>query len=270
MKLVKAAFGNYLKDMNSKTLVNGKTDGASASPDIAMTKGTHILSFEEIGENEKIDINMVKRLSGGTDLAARYLFQQLFEFTPMFTMFMVMNELFDLKSFNHAIVRRFKIIEFKSKFWTESDFKETGRSVDDMGENEFWEENMRTIPKEWGVAFMSIVMHHYREYSKTGRLKHPKQVLRSTKSYLHTKDHFFGFIEGDLVPTEDQDDFIEMGEFLSGIRAWNSRVNDSKTKISRENVIAYFQQHVEYKFDPKTNRLHGYLLRKTGEDAFEI
>jgi len=269
MKLIKAAFGDYFKDMNSKTLVNGKTDGSSASPDIADTKGAHILAFEEIGENEKIDINMIKRLSGGTDLTARHLFQKNFNFSPMFTIFMVMNELFDLKTFNHAIMRRFKIIEFVSKFWTKSEFSATGRSEDEMTETEFWGEDMRTIPKGWGKAFMSIIIHYYKEYRKTGHLKHPKQVLRSTKTYLHTKDHFFGFIEGDLIACDD-DTYIEMGEFLSGIREWNRRVNDSKTKVSRSDAVAYFQQHPEYNFDQTTNRLIGYKFRPKTEESYTL
>jgi putative DNA primase/helicase len=67
----------------------------------------------ELSEGKRLNESMVKDLTGGDIIAARYLHKEFFEFKPNFKIWMYGNHKPVIKGTDEGIWRRIKLIEFK-------------------------------------------------------------------------------------------------------------------------------------------------------------
>lgn len=99
---------------------------ASAIPnDIARLRGSRFVSAVETEEGRRLSEVLVKQLTGGDIITARFLNQEFFEFKPEFKIFMATNHKPVVRGTDDGIWRRLPLIPFQVKFWN-PDRGETG------------------------------------------------------------------------------------------------------------------------------------------------
>ncbi|WP_419962159.1 phage/plasmid primase, P4 family [Psychrobacillus sp. BM2] len=107
---IKKIMGDYGSQTNSDTFIKKKNDGANN--DIARLSSARFVSAVESEEGEKLQESLVKTITGGEPITARFLRQEFFEFIPEFKVFFTTNHKPIIGGLDDGIWRRIKIIPF--------------------------------------------------------------------------------------------------------------------------------------------------------------
>lgn len=108
---IKSLMGEYGLQVNSNTFIK-KRDGGGANNDIARLAGSRFVSAVESEDGEQLAESLVKQLTGGEAITARFLRQEYFEFIPEFKVFFTTNHKPVIKGADNGIWRRIKLIPF--------------------------------------------------------------------------------------------------------------------------------------------------------------
>lgn len=107
---IKKLMGDYGLQTNSDTFIKKKNEGANN--DIARLANARFVSAVESEEGEKLQESLVKTITGGEPILARFLRQEYFEFLPEFKVFFTTNHKPIIGGVDDGIWRRVKIIPF--------------------------------------------------------------------------------------------------------------------------------------------------------------
>lgn len=103
--------GDYAKQTNTDTFIKKQSQSA-ANNDIARLHGSRFVSAVESEEGQQLSESLVKQLTGGEKISARFLQQEFFEFTPQFKIYFTSNHKPIVRGTDEGIWRRIRIIPF--------------------------------------------------------------------------------------------------------------------------------------------------------------
>ena len=86
--------------------------GSGVPNDIARLRGARFVATSEVEEGQRFGEALVKQLTGGDTITARFLFAEYFEFVPTFTIWLAANHKPVIKGDDHAMWRRIRLIPF--------------------------------------------------------------------------------------------------------------------------------------------------------------
>jgi putative DNA primase/helicase len=107
------AMGDYAVTSAMDTFTASKGDRHPT--DLAMLRGARLVSAVETEDGRAWAEARIKALTGGDRIAARYMRQDFFSFTPTFTLVIVGNHAPSLRNVNDAMRRRFAIVPFVNR-----------------------------------------------------------------------------------------------------------------------------------------------------------
>ncbi|SLB09483.1 bacteriophage protein [Mycobacteroides abscessus subsp. massiliense] len=108
---VQQLLGDYGRQTNSDTFIKKKND-TSINNDIARLDGARFVSAVESEEGQQLSESLVKQITGGEKMSARFLRQEYFEFTPEFKVFFTTNHKPIVKGSDEGIWRRIRLVPF--------------------------------------------------------------------------------------------------------------------------------------------------------------
>jgi len=111
IKTVGSLLGDYAQAASFETFLS-KKQGNAANNDIARMQGKRFISAVEAEERRKLAGNVIKQVTGGDIVAARFLYAEYFEFMPQFKIFLATNHKPKINCNDPAIWRRVKLIPF--------------------------------------------------------------------------------------------------------------------------------------------------------------
>lgn len=115
--------GDYsLNSQVDSILTRGSASG-NASPDIARMDGRRFVRTNEPNENARFNEGLVKQLTGGDIVTARFLYGSDFEFRPVFKLWIACNYKIVVRGTDKGIWRRMRLIPFEATFEGKSDDK---------------------------------------------------------------------------------------------------------------------------------------------------
>lgn len=88
------------------------TQSENVRNDIAALSGARFVSANESGADRRLSESIIKALTGGDTISARFLFKEYFEFRPQFKVWMATNHKPIILDTDNAIWRRVKLIPF--------------------------------------------------------------------------------------------------------------------------------------------------------------
>lgn len=112
MEVVQHILGGYSRAMQPDTLMLSHVARTGASPDIARLKGARFVSAPETSAGRRLDEQLVKQLTGGDRMVARYLYQDEFEFVPELKLWITGNHKPTITGSDNAIWRRVRLVPF--------------------------------------------------------------------------------------------------------------------------------------------------------------
>jgi putative DNA primase/helicase len=107
---ITGCIGNYHKTSAIETFTASKGDRHPT--DLAGLRGARLVTSVETEEGRRWAESKIKSLTGGDRIAARFMRQDFFEFTPVFKLIIAGNHRPGLRSVDEAIRRRFHLIPF--------------------------------------------------------------------------------------------------------------------------------------------------------------
>jgi P4 family phage/plasmid primase-like protien len=183
VELFEKSYGDYCCKFPITLLTQKRCASNAANSELARAKGKRFACLQEPSEDEKINIGLMKELSGGDKIMARALYKEPFEFVPQFKMLLLCNQLPHVPSDDGGTWRRIRVVEFTSKFVEEP-----------SGPNEFViDYDLTSRMEEWREHFMALLIHYYKKYQVEG-ITEPAEVMKCTTDYKSQNDHMAYFM----------------------------------------------------------------------------
>lgn len=110
LDVLRDLIGEYAAMADFTTFLEKKGDGPRN--DIARLYGARAVTSSEVGEGKRLNESLVKTLTGGDIIAARYLYAETFEFRPAFKLWLAANHRPIIRGTDYAIWRRIRLIPF--------------------------------------------------------------------------------------------------------------------------------------------------------------
>jgi putative DNA primase/helicase len=117
--VVHRILAGYSRTAPSSMLAARRPDDNGPRNDLASIAGARYVSINEFQAGDQLDEQTVKLLAGREPIAARFLYQELFEYTPTFTAWMRTNHKPIVKGEDDGIWRRLVLLPFRRKFTDE-------------------------------------------------------------------------------------------------------------------------------------------------------
>ena len=237
IELFEAAFGDYACKLPIEVLTKGRNKAGQASPEKAVLKGRRLAVLQEPDEGAKLDVGLMKELTGGDKIQARPLYGMPIEFKPQAKFVLTCNDKPQLPYPDEGTWRRVRLIEYLSKF------------VDDPDPNEVHEfKKDRSIADNfyyWKEAFMSILIYYHGIYKKEG-IKEPKEVKFYTEQFRKSNDIYGEFIKDCIV--EAKGEFFETTDLKTFFKGWISQTVGGNITKHLKDVVVYFKKHYASKY----------------------
>ena len=190
IELFEKSFGDYCCKLPITLLTQKRAAANAATSELARTKGKRFACLQEPSEDEKLNVGLMKELSGGDKIQARLLFKDPIEFKPQFKMILACNHLPTVPSDDGGTWRRIRVAEFTSKFCEKPDPNISTEFLMDITLKEKFD--------NWKEMFMSLLINKYiTVVSKTG-VYEPDEVLECTREYQRSNDLYADFINNEL------------------------------------------------------------------------
>jgi putative DNA primase/helicase len=107
---IRAMFGDYARNANFSTFL--AMEESSARNDLARLVGARLVTAVEVERGRRFSEVVIKQITGGDPITARYLFHEYFEYSPQFKVFLAVNHKPRIRGGEHAIWRRIKPVPF--------------------------------------------------------------------------------------------------------------------------------------------------------------
>lgn len=207
INLFENCFGDYCCKFPITLLTQKRAASNAATSELARAKGKRFACLQEPSEDEKLNIGLMKELSGGDKIMARALFSSPIEFVPQFKMLLLCNHLPSVPSDDGGTWRRIRVVEFTSKFCDSP-----------QEENEFpIDYELPNKMLQWKEHFMSMLIEYYKLYKIEGNME-PEEVLACTRDYKRQNDHLADFMHNCVE--EKAGAFLSINEAFAELKSW--------------------------------------------------
>lgn len=208
--------GMYGMNMQAESIMEKKNSGA-VNTDIARLNGARFVTVAEPGEQMLLNESLVKQMTGGEKLTARFLFCDEFEFKPEFKIWIGTNHKPIIRGNDEGIWRRIRLIPFTVQIPKEKIDKGLSHKL------------RRELPLILKWAVDGCIM-----WQKEG-LESPASVAQASTEYRQEMDVLSKFIE-DCVEIDNKDR-VKAGEIYTIYQKWASANNEyemTNTKFGKE------------------------------------
>jgi putative DNA primase/helicase len=181
LNTISGLMANYAKTAPIETFIDSKNERHPT--DLAGLQGARLITAIETEEGRQWAESRLKALTGGDRIAARYMRQDFFEFTPQFKLIIAGNHRPGLRTVDEAMRRRFNLLPF---------IVTVPASERDL-------ELTEKLRKEWG-GILQWMVEGCLAWQADG-LHRPAIVSDATENYLAAEDALARWIE-DRCTTE--------------------------------------------------------------------
>ena len=213
---IRNILGSYAKQMNVESIIVHNNNG-NANSDIARLENTRLVTSSEANEGSRLDESLVKQLTGGDKILARFLYGMEFEYTPKFKIWMATNHLPLIRGTDEGIWRRLKVIPF--------DVQIPKDKVDKNLENK--------LKSEW-AGILNWIVQGAIMWQREG-LEDPERVSEASREYRENMDPLDAFINE--MCTDGAEYSVKARTLYDEYRIWAEKSGEyrmSMTKFGRE------------------------------------
>jgi putative DNA primase/helicase len=176
LEAIQSVLGDYAKQTNANTFIRKQND-TNINNDIARLDKARFVSAIESEQGQQLAESLVKQLTGGDKIAARFLRKEFFEFRPEFKIFFSTNHKPIIRGTDDGIWRRVRLIPFNARF--------TGSKRDTSLSDKLEKE----LP-----GILNWAVEGFRLWKKEG-LKPPQTVTAASQSYRDEMDIIKPFLD---------------------------------------------------------------------------
>lgn len=225
--------GGYAKAARPETIARGRRNSAGPSEDLARLAGARVVNISELPQGLQMDSALVKTLTGGDTVTARFLNEGSFEFRPQFKIFINTN--YKLRIDDPIVFSsgRMKLISFNRHFSEEEQDKDLKEKL--------------SQPQELS-GILNWCLSGLKDYLSNG-IREPQCVKDDTEAYRQDSDTVCQFIEATM-------DVNPNGEILT-TKAYAAYMNWCGSMGALYRDYQSFRETVEAQFMVRKKRPKG-------------
>ena len=166
--------GDYSEKADMRTFRDSKDEGVRN--DLAKLRTARMVVASELAQAVRLNEPLIKEITGGEGITARFLFKELFTFRPKFKIWMSTNFRPLIGGTDEGIWRRVKLVKWDHTFRKEPGFPDS---------------KDKTFPAKLrgeGPGILRWAVDGWRECQKTGGLFIPAGVVAATEEYRAQED----------------------------------------------------------------------------------
>lgn len=171
------AMGDYALQAAPDLLISKEKSGSGPNNDVADLQGARLVATVEVEDGQRMAEGLVKQITGGDKIKARFMRQDYFEFEPSHKIFLAANHQPTIRGQDYAIWRRIKVLPF------------TVQIADDAKDPTLPDKLREELP-----GILAWAVRGCLEWRKSG-LCAPKAVNDATEAYRGDMDVLRNFIE---------------------------------------------------------------------------
>jgi P4 family phage/plasmid primase-like protien len=258
--LFEQSFGEYCCKLPITLLTQKRAASNAATSELARTKGKRFACLQEPSEDEKLNVGLMKELTGGDKIMARLIYKEPIEFKPQFKMILTCNNLPNVPSDDGGTWRRIRVVEFTSRFCDDPDPEK---------ENEFLIDTELTDKfVQWKEYFMSMLIEYYKKYIEKG-ITEPEEVLQCTKEYQKNNDTFLEFVEQECERRDE--DFLSYMDVYGAFKMWCKENNMQMVCTKKRDFIKTISKILgKYVSINKLEGWKGWRFKTSGDTMIDV
>jgi len=194
----KSALGDYGSQAEFGTFLARKTD--AIRNDLARLAGARFVSASEAEAGRRLSEELVKTVTGGEAVPARFLYGEFFEFRPQFKLFLATNHKPIIKGTDTAIWRRIRLVPFTVTIPLEQQDRELPGKLH------------AELP-----GILTWAVQGCLAWQEQG-LDAPQDVVTATKDYREEMDLLAAFLEECCVQTSEAT--VPAGRLYERYKKW--------------------------------------------------
>lgn len=233
VELFEKAFGDYCCKFPVTLLTQKRAASNAANSEVARAKGKRFGVLQEPSEDEKLNIGLMKELTGGDKIMTRKLYSEPQEWKPQWTLVLLCNHLPNVPSDDGGTWRRIRVVEFNSRF-VENPHPDRP--------NEFAADpELSKKFDSWKEPFMSMLIEVYR-VSGHQRLVEPEEVTACTREYQKNNDHMADFVDTCLIREEGS--VVSVMDAFQELKDWIREDNIPIRAPKRKDLQVYLDKNI--------------------------
>jgi P4 family phage/plasmid primase-like protien len=244
LDLIQKSIGEYYCILPIALLTQKRAASNAAQSELERTKGRRFAVMQEPSENDRLNIGLMKELSGQDRILVRTLFKEPYEFKPQFKMILTCNELPEIPSDDGGTWRRIKVCNFSSKFTETPDINKPTEFYMDMELTDKFE--------RWKEVFISLLIDRHKHINPMA-ISEPSEVRVATESYKQNNDIVGQFINDRIIiDPQIKEPRITITKLYSDFRLWSiSNVVKGKKCPDRNQLKAYVEKLLNKPYETK-------------------
>jgi len=273
IELLEKSLGDYAGKMNISNLTQKRGNAGAANPELARTKGKRFINLQEPDEHCKLNVGLMKEMTGGDKVIARALFKEPIEFKPQFKMVLTCNDKPELPPDDDGTWRRVVLVQYSSKFkhdplgtWVNKYNVEISTDVHKEHVKEGvisdkWvpastdepqfpiDESLNEMFGCWAEPFMSLLIHKYIEF-KNDDLREPPEVIEYTNIYRDQNNHFKEFINDKVIPDPTGTSIIRIEDLHNEYKIWYKDTQGAQQGAKKRQELKLFMEKEYGEYHP--------------------
>lgn len=224
LDIINEIMGDYATNIQPQTIMVKTGLQSSANSDVARLKGSRFVTTTEPNEGMRFDEGLIKQITGGDKVTARFLFENEFEFNPEFKIWIATNHKPIIRGRDDGIWRRMIMIPFTVEIPKDK--------VD---------KNLKYKLKKELRGILNWAVDGCLKWQREG-LEMPQSIKKATEEYKSEMDVITAFIEECCVLGEGES--VKAKELYQAYKKWaieNEQFLMSNTKFGREISIKYMK-----------------------------
>lgn len=227
IEVISDILNSYAVACSSKTILQKENSGINN--DVARLAGARFVRTSENNRNLNLDDSLMKSLTGGDKITARFLHCEHFEFRPMCKIFLSTNHKPGIGGTDDGIWRRIRMIPFDLKLKPEQIDRDLGDKLKLEAEGIL----------NWAVEGCLL-------WQLDG-LQSPLKVEKAILEYKEEEDRIGGFIEDECEIIENG--YVPITQFKEKLFIYLGH------KMGQKTICAYMRQHGYYGLEGERVRI---------------
>ena len=239
LETIRNLLGDYQITLSASTFSVKNT--GSIPNDVARLAGSRFAGVSELPKGLYVNTQLMKGISGGDTISARFLHQEFFDFKPEALLLFVTNFYPFIDVEDKAFLRRVRILKFPKNF---------SETTPDL----FLREKL----KHELSGILNWAIEGYRNYKSQGLNPTPNMV-EAIENYKKFIDPLDGFFEDKIEITNNRNHFIPTDELHSTAKRY--AIDEDRGKIELTQLLNYMKMKGYQRRQKRTEngRIRGYF-----------
>jgi phage/plasmid-associated DNA primase len=224
--LLKPVWGKYYQTLPVQVITSKRSAPGQATPELARVGNCRRLVCVEPEEDAKINVSLIKQLSGGDEQEVRALYGDMVNFEPQFKVDLLCNKMIAIDGSDTGAKRRVRAQHWPSKFTF--DVKEPNYET-----NEYPAERTEVMTAkfaEWRDDLALFFINRYQpEYVENA----PLNIKKFTDEYMDENNIYAHFCQRYVRKTDDRKDFFRIKDAKEKWFEFSSYMVETGNSVSR-------------------------------------